>query len=54
MPIILDISEDEKRQIKNNNSKKILLVDENQKELAILKNIEIYTYSKQDYSKYVF
>jgi len=54
IPIILDISDEEKTEIEKSNSKNILLENKSWDKLAILKNIEIYSYSKQDYSKYVF
>lgn len=54
IPIVLDISEDEKKEIENLNSNEILLKNSNWQNLAILKNIEIYDYSKKDFSNYVF
>lgn len=54
IPIILDISEKDKKNIEDLKAKKILLKDSNWNKLAILKNIEIYDYSKDDYAKYIF
>jgi len=54
IPIILDISEKDKNNIEKNNINIVLLKDNTWKKLAVLENIEIYSYSKQDYSKYIF
>lgn len=52
IPVVLDISEEEKKEIKLDYN--ILLKDSSWNKLAILKNIEIYPYSKEDFSKYIF
>jgi sulfate adenylyltransferase len=54
IPIVLDISKIEKKEIEKQNINKILLIDSLWNKLAILTNIEIFNYSKDDYSKYIF
>jgi len=54
IPIVLDIWEQEKKEIEKNNITSILLKNKDWNKLAILKNIEIYDYCKNDYAKYVF
>ncbi len=54
LPIVLDISKTIGREIKDKKIKDILLINKLNKSLAILKNIEIYKYSKKDYSKSIF
>jgi len=54
IPIILDISEKEKNKIENNNINEIILKNDNWTQLALLKNIEIFDYSKDDFSANVF
>ena len=52
IPIVLDIDEKSKNQIDKKSN--ISLKDKNWKNLAILQNIEIFDYSKQDYANYIF
>ncbi len=52
IPIVLDINEDEYQKIKNKDE--IILVDENDYSKAIIKDIEIYKYNKEEYAKKVF
>lgn len=52
IPIVLDISEQEKDDIEANSS--VLLQDESGSVFAILENIEIYTYDKEFFAKNVF
>lgn len=54
IPIVLDISDEKKKEIENSQKKDVVLKDKSMKSLAILKNTEIYSYSKKDYSNYVF
>lgn len=54
IPIVLDIMEEEKKEIESSKNKNILLIDASNKELALLQNVEIFEYSKEDFSKYVF
>lgn len=54
IPIVLDIDESEKKEIEKSWINSILLKSVKWDELAILKNIEIFSYSKEDFSKYVF
>jgi ATP sulfurylase len=44
IPIVLDISEDEKKELENLNSNEILLKNNNWENLAILINIVIFLY----------
>lgn len=52
IPIVLDINEQEQNKIKN--QKEILLVDKQDNPLAILEDIEIYQYDKDNLAKKVF
>lgn len=52
IPITLDISEQEKKQLKN--EKEILLVDAAKKPIALLTEIDLYTYNKDSFAKNVF
>ncbi|MDD3645894.1 MAG: sulfate adenylyltransferase [Candidatus Gracilibacteria bacterium] len=54
IPIVLDISETDKKQIELSKQNSILLKDSSGNKLAILENIEVYSYSKKDFANYVF
>lgn len=52
IPIVLDISEKDTNKIKN--EKEIVLTDSSKKPIAILKDIQIYSYDKKFFAKNVF
>ena len=52
IPIVLDISEKDFNATKD--QKEVLLMDVNQKPVALLKNIEVYSYDKDFFSQNVF
>ena len=52
IPIVLDITEEDFNRLKN--QEQILLCDGKRKPIAILKDIEIYNYNKNDFAKNVF
>lgn len=52
MPIILDISVEDAKQIKNKN--KVLLIDINSNPVAFLRDIEVYDYDKEYFAKNVY
>lgn len=52
IPIVLDISEEKKDEIQND--KDVLLIDKKNNIIAILKNIEIYTYDKKHFAENVY
>lgn len=52
IPVVLDINEDEYNRIKN--EKNVNLMDESGGIIAVLDNIEIYKYDKEDYARKVF
>ena len=54
IPVILDITDKEKIEIEKTSSTDLLLEDKKWNKLAVLTNIEIYSYSKEDYVKYIF
>jgi len=52
IPIVLDIDKKQAEKVKN--KEELLLVDSNQKQIAFLKDIEIYSYDKDFFSHNVF
>ncbi len=52
IPIVLDIDENKKRELKN--EKSVLLENQESKESAILQDIEIYQFDKREYAKKIF
>lgn len=54
IPIVLDISKNEKINIEKNKLTQILLKDKNDKKIAVLKNIEIYDYCKKNFAQSIY
>ncbi len=54
IPIIFDISEKQKKEIENKNTKYISLINKKGEKIAILKNEEIYNFNKNKYANFVF
>ena len=52
IPIVLDVSDDDLKKINGKNE--LLLVEENNNPIALLKNIEIYSFDKDFFAKNVF
>ena len=52
IPIVIDIDKENKKKLENENH--VVLVDENNNEVAILENIEIYPYDNKEFVKKVF
>jgi sulfate adenylyltransferase len=52
IPIVIDINKENKNQLENKNN--VVLIDDNDNEVAILKNIEIYSYNKNEFARKIF
>ena len=54
IPIVLDISKEQKNEIESSNVEYISLIDQQWNKIAIIKNEEIYSFNREDYANYVF
>lgn len=54
IPIVIDLNNVEKEKIESSEEKSVILKNKSWDNLAIIENIEIYSYSKDDFVNYVF